>query len=199
VCNFANQSAYTKAYFDLQDTYTLARSAYRLMDTEPNHTSIARYFNIHVPGLYDRVKRVLRGVTGTSGIGNDLLTTPGFEFEIWQGRSSHEYSSSLDPPPCSSTDDRSHMSPRDCDRLDPKDLRKAWVVACPKLWERKLLDEIPCKSLSHDAPLDFVTAGSVMLHDFMHWTRMTQNEANVSIGDYFDPHSDPLIKSPYGA
>lgn len=195
LCGFPDQNTYNQAARAVVDALRLAHAALQVLAQCDEDPSLTRYFDIGAPGVRDTVYKVLSGLVGPSGLGAPEMLDPGWELEVWWRRGSvknreHEALS------CS-TPGQGGFTIRDS--IDP---RWAYVVLCPDMFLRyqPSLDDIGCNQLEDVANTKLATPGSILLHEYMHWSRLTLAHAEIIVNDWNsekDPDADP--PNGYGA
>lgn len=200
LCGFHSQSNYNVGYQSVLDAFELARTALDVLTSEKDHPSIRRYFDVQNPGVAHRVINVLRGLVGPDGRGSPMLLDRGFEFEVWRERGSALYARWEAIPNFCTLGIGARTHPNACSRRGPSDLRKVWVDICPDTLERQPgLNDIPCGSLADQSNDVMYCPGSVLLHEFVHWSRMTREVAGIDIYDWVSEDPNAEVARGYGA
>lgn len=119
-----------------------------------------------------------------------MLDPEGYDLEIWYNQGSPDNIIFEHPSSCTDGTLGGYMNSFATDE------RRAWIVLCERTFQewRPNLDEVRCEDLDDVASLKMMTPGSVILHELMHWRRLTRNSVARDIEDWNwqgDPHADP--------
>ena len=197
-CGFPDQNLYNMAARAYLDALRLAHAGVQIAQRCGGDPIFNRYFNYHSEDEIVRkvVLDVLVALLGPSGAGADEFLDPGFEHEIW-----------YEVPP---TDEYQSPQGQSCDKPrvygyvipNPDDIRDVYTVMCPVAFNNpgfhRSLNSYGCNDLQETADLYMICPGSLLLHELMHWNRLTlETYGGIDIRDW-NWQGDSTVDPPNG-
>ncbi|KPI44679.1 uncharacterized protein AB675_8758 [Cyphellophora attinorum] len=184
--NFPDTNTQNMAVTAFFDALNLAFSGYKALmgQCKPGWQPPATYLRYFPPEPEDArgsVQDALLAVIGPSPYGPAEMDEPGYSFAIY-------YEEVVDVP-----ESIAELDQRMCSHNDPPNAyfgesdedSAAWMVICPKTFEnQKDLSHTTCEELPDGATAAMDVPGATVLHEFLHWHRMTTNIGTLEIVDY---------------
>ncbi len=159
------------------DALTLAHAAVTVLQRCDQSPSLTRYFDVDTPGVREQMIKIVLALLGRLGGGADEFRDPGFEYEVWY----------QEPP-------EGRQRFKTCDSpggygytiWDESDSRKVYTVMCPLAFHlyQASLGSLTCNDLRDKAGKYMMCPGSMLLHELMHWKRLTMAHAGIEIDDW---------------
>ena len=192
-CGFPDQNKYNMGTRAFIDSLRLMHAARRVLEKCDESPILKRYFDIDTPGVREKVRAVFMALLGDSGFGAAEFQDPGFEYEIWW-RYGSESKQKMGRNSC-----QDRFKTYGYTLTSGWDPRSLITVLCPVTFYAytPALEFLSCDQLDNFVSLKMMVPGSMLLHELMHWARLTLAHAELTVVDW-NAAKDPNVNPPSG-